>query len=334
MSVNIACFQRLDDAARDAAGALDRARRPSLYERLDWFRLIAAHCPPPGELLAIRVGEGEQRAWLMLAVDGKVARPYAAWYSLRVGPIGAAERDVMAALAAEISRRKLASLVMAPMENPAPLADALRAAGWIVAVGPDKANWRAHVAGMDFEAFWATRPGKLRNTVKRKAKAAALDISIHRAFDAAAWADYETVYRASWKPEEGSFPFLRALAEQEGAAGALRLGIAGKGGRPLAAQLWTVEHGEATIHKLAYVEEAKALSPGSILSQAMFRHAIDEDRVAVIDYGVGDEAYKADWMDERRQLWRIEAHNPRTLAGCLGAARAQASALAARLRNR
>lgn len=334
MSVNIACFQRLDDVARDAAGALDRFARPSLYDRIDWLRLIAAHCPPRGELLAIRAGEGERRAWLMLAVDGKAARPFAAWYSLRVGPIGSVESDVMAALANELTRRRLANLVMAPMEAPAPLAAALRGAGWIVDVEADKANWRARTAGMDFETFWAARPGKLRNTVRRKAKAADLDISIHRGFDAAAWADYEAVYRASWKPEEGSFPFLRALAEQEGAAGTLRLGVARKDGRPLAAQLWTVENSEATIHKLAYVEDAKALSPGSILSRAMFRHAIDKDRVAIIDYGVGDELYKADWMDERRQLWRIAAYNPRTARGCAGAARAKATALAARLRSR
>ena len=38
---------------------------------------------------------------------------------------------------------------------------------------------------MDFEAYWATRPGQLRNTAKRKAKAAGLEIEIHDRFDAA-----------------------------------------------------------------------------------------------------------------------------------------------------
>src|SRR3989440_2029523 len=54
----------------------------------------------------------------------------------------------------------------------------------------------------------------------------------------------------------------------------------------------TVENGTAWIHKLAYDEAAKALSPGTILSMAMFRAAIDEDRVSRIDYGTGDDAYK------------------------------------------
>ena len=52
---------------------------------------------------------------------------------------------------------------------------------------------------------------QLRNTAKRRAKAAGLDIRIYDRFDESAWADYEEVYRQSWKPEEGSFPFLRAL---------------------------------------------------------------------------------------------------------------------------
>ena len=155
-------------------------------------------------------------------------------------------------------------------------------------------------AGEDFDAYWAKRPAQLRNTAKRKAKAAGLEIDIHDRFDEAAWADYEAVYRASWKPDEGSFPFLRALAEQEGAAGTLRLGVARKDGRPVAVQLWLVENGEATIHKLAYAEDAKALSPGTILGMAMFRHALDKDRVRRIDYGTGDEPYKADWMAEKR----------------------------------
>jgi CelD/BcsL family acetyltransferase involved in cellulose biosynthesis len=184
---------------------------------------------------------------------------------------------------------------------------------------------------MDFEAYWATRPGQLRNTVKRRAKAAGLDVMVHDRFDPGAWADYEAVYRASWKPEEGSFPFLRALAEQEGPAGTLRLGIARKDGVPVAAQLWLVENKEAWIHKLAYAEAAKELSPGTILSAAMFRHVLDRDRVGRIDYGNGDEPYKADWMDERRTLWQLRAFNPRTLKGLFRGGKAL---LAARRRSR
>ncbi len=327
MTVNIALFNDLDAVAADAAGALDRARQASLFDRLDWFRLLHDHVPPAGRLAVWRARDGDRAAWLFLAVEGKKASAYAAWYSLRFNGIG--ETDVMTALISAIRKSGLAKLELAPLEDPEPLAAAFRAAGWRVRLTEKTGNWRTVTEGEDFATWWARRPGQLRSTARRKAKAAGLEIEIFDRFDAAAWAAYEEVYRASWKPEEGSFPFLRALAEQEGEAGTLRLGVARKDGRPLAVQLWLIENGEATIHKLAYHEDAKELSPGTILGEAMFRCAIDEDRVSVIDYGTGDDAYKRDWMDERRSLWRLQAFNPGTLGGLAGAARA----LAGRLRN-
>jgi hypothetical protein len=129
-------------------------------------------------------------------------------------------------------------------------------------------------------------------------------------FDPADWADYERVYAQSWKPKEGSPAFLRRFAEEEGEAGTLRLGIAEIDGRPVAAQLWTVDHGAAYIHKLAHVEDAKAHSPGTLLSHALFAHAIDRDRVHTIDFGTGDDAYKRDWMEEVRPMIRLDMHWP------------------------
>lgn len=329
--VKVELFDDLETVERDAAGALDREAQPCLHARLDWFRLLRDHCPPAGDLRVVRARNGTRQAWLFLAADGAHAEAYAAWYSLRFGLIGDASLagDVTAAL-----RQELARLELAPLADPEPLAGALKASGWAVRAEPATGNWVARTAGLGFADYWARRPGKLRSTAQRKAKAADLDIAIHDRFDADAWAAYEAVYRASWKPEEGSFPFLRALAEQEGAAGTLRLGIARKKGRPVAAQLWLVENGVATIHKLAYAEDAKSLSPGTILSMAMFRRAIDEERVREIDYGTGDDAYKRDWMDQRRQLWRLTAYNPRRLKGMAAMVRAGASALVGRLRTR
>ncbi|HET9638877.1 MAG TPA: GNAT family N-acetyltransferase [Allosphingosinicella sp.] len=322
-------FDSLEAVAADAGGALDRS--PSLFDRIDWFQRIAAHCPPPGRLLVARARDGERAAWLFLAERGGRAEAWRCWYSLRFGLVGDSEG---AEPIARALRKRLHRLEISPLEAPEPLAGAFRRAGWATFVGPATASWRIDTAGQDFEAYWATRPGKLRNTAQRKAKAAGLDIEIHRAFDPAAWAAYEEVYAASWKPEEGSPAFLRALAEQEGEEGRLRLGIARKDGRALAAQLWTIEDGIAWIHKLAYREDAKALSPGTVLSMAMFRAALDDDRVSRIDYGTGDDGYKRDWMDERATLWRLEAFNLASPGGLLGAARAGLSALVRRARSR
>lgn len=336
MPVNITLFEDLDAAAADAAGALDRAAQPLLFDRLSWYRRVWAHCPPPGRLLVVRAGT----AWLFLAVDGHRAQALACWYSLRTGLINNAadqqkNEETSDSISSELRKAGLSRLTLYPLgDEPTGLSSALRRDGWIVRTEPTGISWQVDTTGQDFAAYWAQRPSKLRNTAARKAKAAGLEITIHRNFDPAAWADYEAVYEASWKGEEGSPAFLRAMAEEEGAAGTLRLGIAKKDGKPVAAQLWTVENGTAWIHKLAYDEAAKPLSPGTVLSMEMFRSALDQDHVSRIDYGTGDDAYKRDWMEIRAPLWRLEAYNVRTLSGLLGAARAKASALVRRLRSR
>ncbi len=332
--VNVTLFKKLDELGADAGDALSRERQDCPYARLDWFRLLERHCPPPGRFLGLKASDGHDTAWLLLARTGAAARAYAAWYSLRVGVVGSDAAHLIEAFGRSLRRLGIAQLSLAPMEDPHPLAAGLRQAGWIVHMQPATANWQAHTRGLSFEAYWAARPGKLRSTAQRRTKSAGLTIRILNRFDEGAWADYEHIYQASWKPDEGSPALLRALAEQEGAAGTLRLGIASKDGKPVAAQLWTVENGQATIHKLAYDESAKALSPGTVLGAAMFRHVIDQDRVDLIDYGTGDEPYKADWMDERRTLWRLTAFQPRSVRGLLALARAGGGALVRRLRKR
>ncbi|TAD83302.1 MAG: GNAT family N-acetyltransferase [Sphingomonadales bacterium] len=162
--------------------------------------------------------------------------------------------------------------------------------------------------GRSFAEYWDTRPGPLRTTLKRKARKVETEILTH--FDAQVWADYETIYAASWKPAEDQPAMLRAFAEAEGAAGRLRLGIARAEGIAVAAQCWTVENSTAYIHKLAHLESHKPLSAGTTLTAALFAHVIDIDRVDLVDFGTGDQSYKADWMEEVRPRFRIDCLDP------------------------
>lgn len=330
MPIEVEQYDDLDAVARDARGALDRPARASLFERLDWYRLTAAHAPPPGKPLILRSRDGDAQGWLFLAVEGHRARAFASWYTLGYDAVLDAGSHALAiALARAIRARRpaVATVELYPLAAESILPSAFRKAGWLVSHEPAGANWRADTRGLDFTSYWAKRPARLRNTAGRKARAADLEIAIHRAFDPAAWSAYEAIYRASWKPAEGSPAFLRALAEQEGAAGTLRLGIASKHGKPIAAQFWLVENGVATIHKLAHAESARALSPGTVLGMAMFRHVIDHDHPDLIDFGVGDDPYKADWMDERRPLHRLTGFDPSTARGLYDAGRRLAGKL-------
>jgi hypothetical protein len=319
-------YRDLDAVAADAAGTLDRAAQPSLFDRLDWQRLTLAHCPPPGRLHVLRAGE----AWLFLMIDGRTARVLASWYSLRAGVIG--DTAQIAAIAARLRMAKLARVILGPMTADRAIAtvDGFARAGWRARRTITTHNWTIATGGISWDDYWAARPAALRHTVERKARARRYDVTIVDRFDAAMWGDYEAVYRQSWKPAEGSFAFLRALAEQEGAAGTLRLGVARHGTRPVAAQYWLVESGRATIHKLAHIESERAYSPGTLLSHAMFRAVIERDRPALIDFGTGDETHKADWMDHRAPLYMVDLAHPATMPGLAHALRLAASTLVRR----
>ncbi|UVO53290.1 GNAT family N-acetyltransferase [Sphingomonas sp. SUN039] len=333
-------FRDFADAESAARGSLDREAGRSLFDRLDWFRRTWTHCTPGDRPLIVRARAEGSDAWLFLAETGNAARGLASWYTLafRLIVTGAPPEATARALIVAIARRlrsRLASIMLdhVPEAEAELLRSGFARAGWVARVTPQTANWSIDVTGKTFAEFWAERPGQLRSTAKRKAAKTPMELSILDRFDADAWDDYASIYADSWKPEEGSLDFVRAMAQDEGAAGALRLGIARIEGRAVAAQLWTVEHGVAIIHKLAHREDVAELSPGTILSQAMFEHVIDRDRVDLIDFGTGDDRYKADWMDTRVMRMRVELYNPRKPSGLIGAAKSGLRALVGRGRS-
>jgi hypothetical protein len=339
MPVDVKLFDELEAAARDAGGLLARERQASPYDNIDWLRLTREHVLGAIPLVAARARNATAEAWLFLAErDPRRGEPYGSWYTLRYAPVFGGERrpDLLRAIGAEL-RQRMSALLLYPLEEAdcALFEETFGAAGWICEREQTSVNWVADTEGLDFEAYWARRPSRLRNTARRKAAKAGLTIEIREGFEDSAWDAYEQVYRGSWKPEEGSPSFVRAFAEQAGAWGALRLAVARKAdGTPVAAQMWTVDDGIATIHKLSYLEAEKASSPGTVLSGAMFRHVIERDRPRLIDFGTGDDGYKADWMDRKRPLYRLGLYNKRSLTGLGLAARARLAKLVRKGRSR
>ena len=333
---DVRILDSLEHLARETGGMLDRRRQPGFYDRHDWLALTHAHIYPHEPLAIAAAYDGAHAAWLPLRDCGSGhGRGLASWYTLAFAPlftpgIDAERRIRLLEELARRLRRRFDTLSLWPLEADvaAGLQQAFRAQGWLPALRFEAANWIADTQGLDFETYWANRPSKLRNTVRRRTKNSPFTTEILDRFDGAAWDAYEAIYAQSWKPEEGAPAFLRAAAQQEGDAGTLRLGIARRDGAPVAAQFWTVENGHATIHKLAYLESEREHSPGTLLSVAMFRHVLDHDRPAVIDYGNGDEPYKAEWMDQRRERYRLRLFNLRSVGGLSqGAARAARAAL-------
>ena len=335
MAVEVKLFHDLDEVERDAGNALERSAQPSLFDRLSWFRLIDKYTPE-GRTLVVRAQNGASRAWLFLSVNGSNADALANWYCFRYAPVVHGENGAappLEDLVGGLRRAGIRRLFLLPTGEEDELIAALKRKRWLTRRSLVNANWRIGTKGMSFEDYWATRPSRLRNTAKRRAKATKFDIVIHDRFDDDAWRDYQEVYDASWKPEEGSRALMRHFAEQEGEAGTLRIGLAYHEGKAVAGQVWTVERRLAIIHKLAYREDARHLSPGTVLSVDMFRRALDVDKVEAIDFGIGDHPYKAEWMSEKRPLYAITAYDLLHPMGVAGIIKSLASKLVGRVRS-
>jgi Acetyltransferase (GNAT) domain len=311
----IVYLSEFKEAQSDAALAhfLSHACQHAPFDRLAWWEGLAEHCAMT-PLLAFA---GDERGMAVLPLAGGSGRltALANWYTFRFRPLVSGPHPPLGALARALHRRAhRITLTNMPDEDGSATAtqEAFRQAGWLVRREVCGINHILPVNGRSYEDYLSSRPGKLRTTLKRKSGRVRAEILTH--FDEMAWAEYEAVYAQSWKPHEGSPEFLRTFAKAEGAAGRLRLGIARDAfdphGPAIAAQMWTVEGGTAFIHKLAHREAARALSPGSVLSGAMIAHALDRDRVSLVDFGTGDDPYKRDWMEQQRPRYSLDMLKP------------------------
>jgi hypothetical protein len=59
---------------------------------------------------------------------------------------------------------------------------------------------------------------------------------------------------------------------------------------------------------------------GSILTKEIFEFVIKNDKLEEINYGLGSEGYKKDWMDNKKTLVGIDAFNLNTYRGTFMAA--------------
>ena len=212
----------------------------------------------------------------------------------------------------------------------------LAAAGLVSASFAHFGNWYSKVPDGSWEAYLAERPSELCATIRRKSRAVGRDpaLRLELVRDPAALgpalAAYEAVYARSWKEPEPFPGFNRALFAGLGASGRLRVGLMWAGETAVAAQYWTVFRGRATLLKLAHDEAARSVSPGTVLTAYAIRCLIEQDGAEEIDFGRGDDAYKRNWADGRRQRSGLLAFNPLRLRGALGLGRQGAGELVRR----
>lgn len=302
------------------------------YATAVWFQTLAANCLQIGESTTVLCAGGVVLPLRLGPVRlgplaGRQAGGLSNFYSCRFCPPGleqAAEPvAAMAALGTALRERGFAALRFDALDV-APhlaMAEGLRRAGWVVEPFRQFGNWFLATDGLDFERYWRARPGALRNTGRRRfrslvEKGEARIVCYTRPDEAeAAIAAYEAVYAGSWQPTEpfpGYMPGLIRAGFADGEAQVWCLFVAGQ---PVAAQVWTRRHGQATIFKLAYLQDWGRQSAGTVLTMAAIQAALADPGIREIDFGWGDDAYKREWLPERRQRYGIAAYNPRRLTG-------------------
>jgi hypothetical protein len=203
------------------------------------------------------------------------------------------------------------------------LVQSFKEAGMVVQTYFCFGNWYLDIAGRSYNEYYKNLPSVLRKNIpyeRRKLERAGrvrFDLIRGEKGLEKALGDYEKVYNASWKIPEPYPAFIRGLVQTAMENGWLRLGLLYLNDEPMAAQLWIVHAGVASIYKVCYDQRFSKLSAGTILTSLLMQHMIDVEKVKEVDYLSGDDAYKKNWMSHRRERWGIIAFNPYRVKGCV-----------------
>ena len=336
--MHVTVYHSLDELPQSCGQLFEEAGKASFFLTLAWYRNLAGQALPEDCRVRIYVAyEGDN-------VHGILPMKFAAersslfacrklealsnYYSSLFMPL-AVSPGCLQAIVDEIARERWDTVDMHPMAQDSTLFEGLVAAmkrsGMSVQPYYCFGNWYLKVDGRSYRDYSNALPSKLKNTLKRKARqfsamSSSMEIitdidEVDRAIGA-----YQKVYDSSWKIREPHPGFMPGLIKLCAEHGWLRLGLAYLGDEPIAAQLWIVKDGIASIYKLAYDKNFSRLSAGSLLTARMMEYVIDVDHVSEVDYLSGDDDYKKDWMSDRRERWGIIAYNKHTPRGvCMGA---------------
>ncbi len=307
---------------------------PDFFASRAWYDTLLAHALPPGaEPWLARCGEA---LLVPLLRQGGRLGALVTPYSLEWRPLPARHaspamlRAAGRELARLLARRAPTRLEALDAETPGleDTLEGLREGGFAISRYRHFGNWHeALTPGAGWPGYLAVRPSALRATILRRTAAMLRHghLSRHDApgpgLERGILA-YAEVRGRSWKPLEPFPDFDAALLRATAAIGALRLGVLwGPDGQPIAAQYWVLTGGRAMLLKLAHVRDAKAASPGTVLTGLMIRHLIEVDGATALDFGRGDDAYKQLWCGRRRQRIGLILSDPWHPAGLLQMAR-------------
>lgn len=305
--------------------------KQSVFLTREWFETLPSTKEEDGELLRLFGVIDDGSLLVLLPLIGNHDRwqafshRYSSLFSLLM--VEDISTEAVSCLAEGLSQCASQSLQLAPVAeadgNMLMLRQALESVGYECHQYFVFYNWFYRTQHLCFDDYMAARPSQIRNTIARKQRKLEREHQCEfRLFKddevRQGLQDYHAAYSASWKANEQYVELLDALAIRLAEPGWTRLAILTIEGKAAAAQLWFVVEGKASIFRLAYDEQWKRYSPGSLLTAYLMRYVMDVDKVEELDFLTGNEAYKQDWMSERRQRSRLVFVNQRKPQRALG----------------
>lgn len=327
-------YEQISALPKPCKALFDRGEQDSFDLASDWFELLVGTAIPADASARFYVLSqgGKIRCVLPLLLCPHGVSALTTFYTSLYRPLiaeGIQSDELAVVLRRVMSDAKASSIRFDAMDPSHPSYTSLLAALQQVGLRPFPffafGNWYQPVSGRSFESYFNSLSSQICNTVKRRGKkflasGGRLQIVTGGEGLKSAIQAWDHIYRASWKVPEPYPEFVPGLMHLCARKGWLRLGIAYYNDLPIAAQIWIVSHGRAAIYKLAYDESYAQHSAGTLLTAHLMHHVLDVDKVEEVDYLIGDDTYKKQWMSHRRERWGIVAYNSRTLMGLWGMA--------------
>ena len=349
--IAVQVYASLNELRARHGEALSYAAQGKLFHALEWFDCLVVHGlfepVTPRIYAAVDSQASAEAAFLFCARDGagnlvSLTNFYTMEWSAVFAP-GATRRvelveAIVAHIASERPRWPYVNFRLVHEADPvAALMEAsLASHGFATHRYFQLLNIHEPVAGLDFAGYFAKRPSRMKNTVRRREKKLRAEHEVKIAcldrLTDGYLHDYDAIYVNSWQRTEAAPKLVGELCRVADRLGVLRVGMLHVDGTPAAAQIWLLSGPRAILYKLAYDEKFADFSVGTILTRAMTEFVLGRDAVDEFDFGVGGDAYKKDWMEHERRLMGIEAFNRRTLKGAALALRHGAGALVRRYR--
>lgn len=312
------CYSDWAQLPESADALFVQEEKASIFFSRPWFECLTASALKVDHTMVLACVLDGDRVMAILSL--MECAGIKTWYSLTHGltphySLLLAEDDqeqVLSCLAQALEQLPINALLLEPVTGDdrklKALTRLLELAGFKCEHNFRHYNWVHHLQGQSYQEYMAGRPAVLQNTISRKMRKLEREHGYEiRLFTGeqvpSGMSDYHVVYNASWKQNEiWNAGFQNCFIEAFSRAGWTRLAIMYIKGQPVAAQLWFVCHNKASIFRLAYDKAWRQYSTGSILTSFLMEYVIDTDRVEEIDFLTGNDAYKQDWMSERKEF--------------------------------